>query len=140
MQPQEVEEGEDFKAIAEAPGFFISNHKRVYNSKTKRILKANPKFGTPQGTFVTNTLVNKYFNQPDELNLIAILKHFGHRFRDYYFDRSDEKFYRYYRGAYHELKPLAEYSEPDLRSYEINANDGGWFDITPSFVKTYLLN
>jgi len=34
-----LNENETFKAIEDQPGYFISNLKRVYNSKTKHFMK-----------------------------------------------------------------------------------------------------
>jgi len=106
--PHNVEEGEHFEIIEEFPGYFISNHKRVYNAKTKHFLKLTDNYYfhvRPYGKVYIRPLWNKYFNQPDEMNLIAIINHGSHYFRDYYFDRENEKYFHFVDGTYQEIIP-----------------------------------
>ena len=53
-----------------------------------------------------NTLYNKYFNQPDELNLIAIIRYGKYKIKDLYYDRINDKFFKMNNGIYIEKEVL----------------------------------
>ena len=106
----DVQEGERFVAIEEEPGYFISNFKRIYSSKTKQFLKLEVqpslRFTNSKHKHIyVNPLFNKYFNQPDELDLIAIVRYGNHRLQNYYFDRQNDKFYHLDDDIYSEIEP-----------------------------------
>ena len=102
-----LNENEIFKQIEEQPGYYLSNLKRVYNIKTKHFMKiyANSCFENQQHKKICiNYLFEKYFNQPDELSLIAIINYQNRKFRDYYYDKSANKFYHFKNGIYYEME------------------------------------
>ena len=49
-------------------------------------------------------LYNKYFNQPDETNLIAIIRHNDHKIKHLYYDIVNDKFFCFKKGIYIEIE------------------------------------
>ena len=103
-----MNENEIFKVIENNEGYYLSNFKRVYSTKSKQFLKLydnNTWFrGSNRHKVIIKSLFEKYFNQPDELNLIAIIKYGNYKFQNYYYDILDDKFYCFKNGIYNEIK------------------------------------
>ena len=100
-----ISDDEEFKAIDEQPGYYISNYKRIYSMKTKQIIKIDgTRFRNGKHEKIPiKPLFNRYFNQPDEMNLIAIIKYGKHKFKDIYYDKLNGKFFIFKKGIYIEL-------------------------------------
>ena len=115
----DLQEGERFEAIEGCPGYFLSNHKRVYSSKSNKFLRLknnNTCFTCSafKKSVGIHLLWNKYFNQPDEMNLIAIIRYNDYYFRHYYFDRSTDKLFHYVNGIYVEVE-----AHPYRKNYHV---------------------
>ena len=77
-----ISEDEYFKAIEEQPGYYISNYKRIYSMKTMKFIKVDKtrfKNGKHEKIRI-KPLFNKYFNQPNEDDLIAIIRYNEYKF------------------------------------------------------------
>ena len=102
-----IDENEYFVNIVQVPSYYISNYKRIYNLKTNQFV--NCVHCIMNGTrtkLCANTLYNKYFNQPDELSLIAIIRYGKHKIKDLYYDRINNKFFKFNNGIYVEKEPI----------------------------------
>ena len=110
-----IDENEHFIAITEKPGYYISNYKRIYNLNANHFVKEVDCVMNGFRTHLTNNILyNKYFNQPDEINLIAIIRYDKHKFENLYYDRTNDKFYKLNDDVY---------IEKEVKSRENNRTD-----------------
>jgi len=114
---------EIFKAIDEQPGYYISNYKRIYSMKTNKIIYIEEsrrfKNGKAEKVYI-KPLYIKYFNQPNEDDLIAIIKYNDYKFKDLYYDRLKNKFYKFINHLYIEIE---QHKRSNSKTYFINVED-----------------
>ena len=102
-----IDSNEHFVSIEEEPGYYISNYKRIYSIKTNKFMTIyqNSCFKNSYSQKICiKPLYNKYFNQPNEENLIAIIRYGNHKFQNLYYDRTTDKFYKLKDGTYIEIE------------------------------------
>ena len=114
---------EVFFPIENQTDYYLSNYKRVYSMKTKHFMTIyhNSCFlNNKRQKICINTLYDKYFNQPNEEDLIAIIRYNNHKFKDIYYDRMNDKFFIFKNNMYNEIKP---HKRNDSKTYAIYIKD-----------------
>ena len=118
-QIPKIADDEQFKAIVEYPDYYISNYKRIYSMKSNAFIKDYITCRNHKKICI-RPLYNKYFNQPKEDNLIALIKYGNHKFRDLYFDIIYDKFYYFKDGIYNEIE---QHKRTNNKAKFVNVND-----------------
>ena len=138
-----ISDDEEFKAIDEQPGYYISNYKRIYSMKTKQIrtIYDGTRFKNDKGEKIPiKPLFNKYFNQPDEMNLIAIIKYGNHKFKDIYYDKLNGKFFIFKKGIYIEIEQHKRHNDYKAKIIYVKDIDGKKTSIGPRIIKKVIIN
>ena len=132
-----ISDDEEFKDIDEQPGYYISNYKRIYSMKTKQIIKIDKtRFRNSEKQHIPiKPLFNKYFNQPNEGELIAIIKYGNHKFKDIYYDTLSNKFYHFKNGNYIEIEQHERHKEYKAKIIYVKDIDGKKTSISPQIIK-----
>ena len=136
-QIPKISDDEIFKAIDEQPGYYISNLKRIYSTKSNKFMTIdNTRFKNNKGKKVAlRPLWNKYFNQPDEMNLIAIIRYGTHKFKHLYYDKLNNKFYKYKNDIYIEIEQHDKSKDRKQKTLHIVDEDGVKTQISPQVIK-----
>ena len=93
-------EGEIFIELEEEPGYFLSNQKRLYNSKLKifhkkQLNKNQELFQIHKHKYYIRHLMNIYFNDVQLDKLVPITKYGLYEFDNHYFDKYKQIIYTF---------------------------------------------
>ena len=85
-------------------------------------------------------LYNKYFNQPDETNLIAIIRHNDHKIKHLYYDIVNDKFFCFKKGIYIEIEQHKRSKDYKAKIIYVKEIDGKKTSIGPRIIKKVIIN